>query len=126
LLFYYVCNKQGLYSPNKKEGDKKSWVEPESVPQCLLSHLRTCTIWYSEGLQSQLILATYILKNAYVLQTMKISSGLCSNISEKSKFSECPKASATCQLLWIVIHIDYVSSTFSMLLAVSLELSCHC
>jgi hypothetical protein len=88
-----VYNKQGLYSPYK-DSDKKSWVEPESVPQCLLSNLKTCTIRYYEGLPSQLMLAKYILKNANVLQTMKISGE-----SGKSELSECPKASATCQLL---------------------------
>jgi hypothetical protein len=79
---------------HNEEDDQKNWVEPESVPQCLLSYLRICIIGYDEGLQSQLMLAKYILKNANVLQTMIISSE-----SEKSKLSECPKASATCQLL---------------------------
>jgi hypothetical protein len=76
------------------EDNQENWVDPEFVPQCLLSHLRTCTIRNNAGLQSQLMLQKYILKNANSLQTMTISSE-----SEKRKLSECPKASATCQLL---------------------------
>lgn len=80
--------------------------DPAVVPQCLLSHLKMCTIHDLGRLQRDFILPIYILKNARVLQTMKIT--ICHHI-EQSKQSEierklslCPKASTTCQLF---VHV---------------------
>jgi hypothetical protein len=51
------------------------------------------------GLQSDFMLATFILKNAGILQTMKIWSEWNQEKTElEEKLSPCPKASATCQL----------------------------
>ncbi|CAJ2640056.1 unnamed protein product [Trifolium pratense] len=73
--------------------------EPELVPECVSSCLKTCTIRDIGGLQSELILPTFILKNARILQTMKVWSGWMQKKSEiEEKLSPCPKASATCQL----------------------------
>jgi hypothetical protein len=77
--------------------DGENLVEPKFVPQCLSSYLRTCTILNMGGLQSELIFATYILKNARILQTMEIWTQEQREIERK--LSPCPKASATCQLL---------------------------
>jgi hypothetical protein len=55
-----------------EDDDQQNWAEPERVPQCLSSYLRTCTIHNFLGLQSELMLAKYILKNARNLQIMKI------------------------------------------------------
>jgi hypothetical protein len=52
--------------------DEESWGEPKFVPQCLLSCLTTCNIMHFLGLQNELLLAEYILKNAQNLQTMTI------------------------------------------------------
>jgi hypothetical protein len=49
------------------------------------------------GLQCELTFATYILKNARILQTMEIWTQEQREIERK--LSPCPKASATCQLL---------------------------
>jgi len=83
-----------------EEDDQEDRVEPEFVPQCLSSHLRTCTIQDNGGLQSEFMLAKYILKNAKFLQTMTFSSEIEQHELER-KFSSCPKASAKCQLLVI-------------------------
>ncbi|CAJ2669803.1 unnamed protein product [Trifolium pratense] len=56
---------------DKKE-DKENWVFPDVVPQCLSLHLRTCNLLSFSGLHGELMLVRYILKNASVLQTMKI------------------------------------------------------
>jgi len=84
------------------EIEKENWVDLESVPECLLSSLRTCTIRGFSGLQSELGLAKYILENAKYLQTMKI---WCESKPSRiqRKLSACVKASATCQLS---VYID--------------------
>ncbi|XP_045817832.1 F-box/FBD/LRR-repeat protein At5g56420-like [Trifolium pratense] len=74
--------------------------EQELVPQCLSSCLRTCTIRNMGGVQSDFMLATFILKNAAILQTMEIWSEWNQEKTElEGKLSPYPKASATCQLL---------------------------
>jgi hypothetical protein len=83
-----------------REDDHENLVEePELVPQCVSSCLRTCTVRNVGGLQSELMLPTFILKNARILQTMKVWSDWNQRQSEiEEKLSPCPKASATCQL----------------------------
>ncbi|MCH84842.1 F-box/RNI/FBD-like domain protein, partial [Trifolium medium] len=80
---------------NRKD-DKENWVDPDVVPQCLSLHLRTCDLVNFLGLQGELLLAKYILKNAKVLQTMRIWNWGQPNI--KKLLSTCPRASATCRL----------------------------
>jgi hypothetical protein len=74
--------------------------DQELVPRCLSSSLTTCTIrdFATTTLESLIMLARFIMKNARVLETMTI----CSNgerFSEiERQLSSCPRASATCQL----------------------------
>jgi hypothetical protein len=75
-------------------------VEPEVVPQCLSSHLKICTIHNFLGLQIELILVEYILKNARNLQMMRMQSIRDRHDEIETKLSTCPKASATCQLVF--------------------------
>jgi hypothetical protein len=82
-----------------EEYDLQNWVEPEVVPQCFSSHLRTCTIHNFEGIQSELMLIKYILKNARNLQIMSIES-ISDHPEIETEVSTCPKASATCQVFW--------------------------
>jgi hypothetical protein len=82
-----------------EDDDQQNWAEPERFPQCLSSYLRTCTIHNFLGLQSELMLAKYILKNARNLQIMKIWN-IRFHHEMKRKLSTCPKASPTCQLLF--------------------------
>jgi len=81
-----------------KKNDQENWVEPELIPECLLSCLRTCIIGDFSGIQSELQLAKYILKNSRNLESMNIwSKGEQPEIERK--LSSCPKASITCKLL---------------------------
>ncbi|KAK2415176.1 FBD-associated F-box protein [Trifolium repens] len=81
-----------------EEYDLQNWVEPEVVPQCLSSHLRTCTIYNFEGKQSELMLIKYILKNARNLQVMRIEIG-CDHPEIKTEVSTCPRP-LQCQVFW--------------------------
>ncbi|CAJ2640161.1 unnamed protein product [Trifolium pratense] len=81
------------------DDQENSVEEPELVPECVSSCLKTCAIRDIGGLESELILPTFILKNARILQTMKVWSGWMQKKSEiEEKLSPCRKASATCQL----------------------------
>jgi hypothetical protein len=70
-------------------------MDPDSVPQCLSLHLKNCQLMSFLGLQGELLLAMYILKNARVLQTMEIW-----NVGqpEIGVLYSCPRASSTCKL----------------------------
>ncbi|GAU13053.1 hypothetical protein TSUD_173530 [Trifolium subterraneum] len=79
-----------------RKDDKTSWVFPDVVPQCLLLHLRTCNLFSFLGLHGELMLASYILKNARVLQTMKIWNDGQPGI--KRILSAVPMSSSMCKL----------------------------
>ncbi|KAK2414076.1 hypothetical protein QL285_036711 [Trifolium repens] len=79
-----------------RKDDRENWVDPDFVPQCISLHLRTCNLYAFLGLQGELQLARYILKNAKVLQNMIIW-----NLGQPeiySLLSSCPTASPTCKL----------------------------
>ncbi|XP_045810157.1 F-box/FBD/LRR-repeat protein At4g00160-like [Trifolium pratense] len=88
-----------LYKYGYEDGDyQENWVEPEFVPQCLLSSLRNFTIHHDlSDLQRELMLEQYILKNARILQTMTIRCMTKQPKTERT-LSMCPVASATCQI----------------------------
>ncbi|CAJ2672337.1 unnamed protein product [Trifolium pratense] len=75
-------------------------AEPEVVPQCLSSHLRSCTIHNFLGIQSKLMLIKYVLKNARNLQFMRIQNIRDHPDEIETELSTCPKASTTCQLVF--------------------------
>ncbi|KEH15322.1 F-box/RNI/FBD-like domain protein [Medicago truncatula] len=50
----------------------EEWKYLNSVPECVSSHLRSCTILNFEGSANNLRFATYILQNARLLQDMTI------------------------------------------------------
>jgi hypothetical protein len=77
--------------------NQENWVEPEFVPECLLSSFTTFTIVDFSDLKSDLMLEQYILKNARILQTMKIRSSV-KQPKMRITLSRCPMASATCQI----------------------------
>ncbi|CAJ2666078.1 unnamed protein product [Trifolium pratense] len=56
----------------RNTGSPEEWKSPISVVECVSSHLRSCTILNFDGSANDLSFATYILKNASLLQDMKI------------------------------------------------------
>jgi len=49
-------------------------MDPPIVPECLSSHLKTCSLIAFKGMKCELQFAEYILKSAKALHTMKISA----------------------------------------------------
>ncbi|XP_045831179.1 F-box/FBD/LRR-repeat protein At4g26340-like [Trifolium pratense] len=87
----YLCNK-GLYY-------MLGAFLPTSVPKCIFSQLRSCTINY-DGSIDEIQFATYILKNAPLLRVMKITvtepSSSCQVALKKLKSH--PRISPKCEL----------------------------
>ncbi|AES97471.1 putative FBD domain-containing protein [Medicago truncatula] len=51
---------------------RKDWESPNSIPECVSSHLKTCTIINYEGWKGDIQFSRYILKNARFLQVMRV------------------------------------------------------
>ncbi|XP_075665293.1 putative FBD-associated F-box protein At1g55030 [Castanea sativa] len=90
------------------EGPHEScWTESVDVPKCLKSHLRTISLLQFKGLEHELNLITYMLKNAKVLERMDILSGSSSykkNFGILYKLFELPRASSMCELKFSTIR----------------------
>ncbi|RHN38441.1 putative F-box domain, FBD domain, leucine-rich repeat domain, L domain-containing protein [Medicago truncatula] len=83
----------------------KEWKYPNSVPECVSFHLRSCTILNFEGFSRNLRFASYILQNARLLQDMTIDLTTKSSINMLLKrsqiieeLSSCPRISPACKL----------------------------
>ncbi|KAK2441759.1 FBD-associated F-box protein [Trifolium repens] len=95
-----------------KKDDKENWVDPDIVPQCLSLHLRACYLSSFLGLQGELRLARYILKNAKVLQTMRIDTiGQQPGLEEL--LSSFPRASSLCKFTFVHLPCDDSSESDS-------------
>ncbi|RHN70816.1 putative F-box domain, FBD domain, leucine-rich repeat domain, L domain-containing protein [Medicago truncatula] len=87
-------------------GDK-DWEDPTIVPECLLSHLTTCSLRNYSRINCEFQFANYIIRNSRVLSTMIIQSAESVETNTKHQMfmelsSLCPRISATtCQLLFI-------------------------
>ncbi|RHN51249.1 putative F-box domain, FBD domain, leucine-rich repeat domain, L domain-containing protein [Medicago truncatula] len=88
-----------------RSSSSKEWKWPNSVLECVSSHLRSCTILNFEGSANNLQFATYILQNARFLQDMTIDVTTRSSnemLLERSEIieelSSCPRISPACKL----------------------------
>jgi len=85
--------------------DDEDWEDPTIVPECLLSHLTTCSLRNYSRINCEFQFAKYIMQNSRVLRTMTIQNAKSVETNTKHQMfmelSLCPKVSATCQLLFI-------------------------
>ncbi|KEH22170.1 cyclin-like F-box protein [Medicago truncatula] len=84
--------------------DEDDWKEPEIIPNCLSSQLRTCSLIYYKGMKCELQFAEYVLKNANLLRTMTISASpgdLTLKHQMLMDLSLCPRGSIACKLSFI-------------------------
>ncbi|XP_045831176.1 FBD-associated F-box protein At4g10400-like [Trifolium pratense] len=73
-------------------------INPNVVPKCISSHLRSCTLNY-EGFKDQIQFATYILENAPLLRVMKITvAEKFSSQEDLYELESCPRISSECEL----------------------------
>ncbi|RHN45189.1 putative F-box domain, FBD domain, leucine-rich repeat domain, L domain-containing protein [Medicago truncatula] len=84
--------------------DEDDWKEPEIIPNCLSSQLRTCSLIDYKGMKCELQFAEYVLKNANLLRTMTISASpgdLTLKHQMLMDLSLCPRGSIACKLSFI-------------------------
>lgn len=75
------------------------WIEPQSVPACMLKKLRTIKFANCKGLKSDIQFLAYMLGNAEVLKTLTI---MCDGLTPEGEMQLCelmkvPKASSDCE-----------------------------
>ncbi|GAU23916.1 hypothetical protein TSUD_181050 [Trifolium subterraneum] len=99
------CPKLQILSIKKSAMNRNlsiNWTYPNHVPECISSHLRSCTINY-EGWKDELRFTKYILQNARLLEVMKINITLHFNQKPDRRpldeLSSCPMISSECKLL---------------------------
>ncbi|PRQ17231.1 putative FBD domain-containing protein [Rosa chinensis] len=88
---------------SKCEGHKEPFNPPESVPSCLLSHLKTISISV-QGYENQLQVVKYLLKFSEVLTTMTISLTSSHCKAKQELYEEIltfQKGSKTCELEFV-------------------------
>jgi len=54
--------------------EEDNWQDPQIVPECISSQLRTCLFRNCKGRESELQFAEYVMQNSKVLRTMTIHS----------------------------------------------------
>jgi len=98
----------------------KDWEDPTIVPECLLSHLTTCSLRNYSRINCEFQFANYIIWNSGVLSTMIIQCAKSVETNTKHQMfmelsSLCPRISATtCQLLFIWTIMRAIAAALSL------------
>lgn len=95
------------YACVKKHGNDVHWKDPQIIPQCLSSRLKTFKFKSFNGFDCEVQFAKYIMQNSKVLQNMTIHTTLDIDLKHPmlETLSLCPMGSATCNL-----HFDLESA----------------
>jgi hypothetical protein len=109
-----ICFKKLLFYIIQVEDDERrlpikrwewEWEDPEIVPECLLSHLTTCSLRNYTLINSELRFAKYIMQNSRLLSTITIQSAKFLDTNTKLQMliqlSSCPRISPTSKLFFI-------------------------
>ncbi|KAL7129578.1 hypothetical protein ABFS83_13G077000 [Erythranthe nasuta] len=90
---------------SKVRNETKGWTEPQQVPTCLLSHLRTIKIVDFVGKDYVFEIIRYLLRNAQVLERMEIAYGSSLSSDEKiymlEEISRFRRGSKECEVVFI-------------------------
>lgn len=95
------------YACVKKHGNYVHWKDPQIIPQCLSSRLKTFKFKSFNDFDCEVQFAKYIMQNSKVLQNMTIHTTLDIDLKHPmlETLSLCPMGSATCNL-----HFDLESA----------------
>ncbi|KAI3764238.1 hypothetical protein L2E82_14243 [Cichorium intybus] len=87
-----------------EEPQESGWIEPQSVPTCMITNLRTMIITKCKGRKCDLQFLEYLLGNAEVLKTLTI---ICGSLRMKQEMEMCarllkfPRASRFCEIHFV-------------------------
>ncbi|XP_073225369.1 F-box/FBD/LRR-repeat protein At3g51530-like [Cicer arietinum] len=85
----------------ENEFDEENWEDPQVVPECLSSQLKTCLFTNCRGRECQLQFVEYVMLNSKVLRTMTIHTASCIDLKTKyqilKKLAVCPRS---CNLMF--------------------------
>jgi hypothetical protein len=99
---YFVFDLQQTIPSDRGRDD---WKYPYHVPECVSSHLTTCTILGYHALEADFQFARYILQNARLLQVMTIKYNCSESKDQRPQFFKdlpsCPRISLVCKLSFI-------------------------
>ncbi|CAI9261632.1 unnamed protein product [Lactuca saligna] len=87
-----------------EELEDNSWIEPESVPTCMVSNLRTMKITKCKGRKCDIQFLEYILGNSEVLKTITIICGSMRMKDEMEMYARLlkfPRASRFCGIHFV-------------------------
>ncbi|XP_004298789.1 PREDICTED: F-box/LRR-repeat protein At4g14096-like [Fragaria vesca subsp. vesca] len=113
-----ISQKWELYSgENNYCGDdnedelEQGWNAPETVPVCLILHLKTICLWDFQGCPDDMEVAKYLVKHGKALNNVTIHTPFSENKEMKSqslaalwsKFSKFPRGSKTCKIEFRII-----------------------
>ncbi|CAI8591652.1 unnamed protein product [Vicia faba] len=94
---------------NENGINDKNWEEPQIVPECLSSQLRTCLFRWFRGTKCELKFIKYVMRNSKLLSLMTIytSSSIILNTKDKilHNLAVCPRS---CNLIFDCSRFDHV------------------
>ncbi|XP_057444504.1 putative FBD-associated F-box protein At5g56820 [Lotus japonicus] len=91
-----------IYKFGEIKGELRDWQCPQSVPECILLHLKKCYLNDYSGTEGEFQFARYILQNGRFLESMTICN--ISDVNQQGELknpkelSSCTRQSANCKL----------------------------
>ncbi|PWA50612.1 FBD-like protein [Artemisia annua] len=98
---------------NYEESEESHWIDPKSVPTCMLMNLKTMKFEKCMARKDDIQFLEYMLRNAKVLKTLTI---MCeSGVMEEefrlcAKLLNCSKASKYCEIHFVAKSLDSATS----------------
>nr|XP_043625827.1 putative F-box/FBD/LRR-repeat protein At4g13965 [Erigeron canadensis] len=100
----HLCIKKKPKHPFFDEREDSCWIDPQSVPACMLNNLTSIKFVNFKGQQSDIPFMAYMLGNARVLKTVTImwdSIPLEEELQLKAELLKPPRASRYCEIHFI-------------------------
>ncbi|KAL6182181.1 hypothetical protein ACLB2K_043604 [Fragaria x ananassa] len=108
-----LLNRKHMYANENNYSDdvdedevEPEWDAPETVPVCLISHLKTICLWDFKGCPDDMEVAKYLVQHGKALNRVTIHTPFCENKEMKSQsatalwsnVSKFPRGSKTCEI----------------------------
>ncbi|XP_062029567.1 F-box/LRR-repeat protein At4g14103-like [Rosa rugosa] len=103
---HLYVNEYNYCDDDDEDEPEHGWDAPESVPVCLISHLKTICLWEFKGCPNEVEVAKYLVKHGKALNKVTIYNHFSEDEEMEirspsalwSKFSKFPRGSKTCKI----------------------------